>query len=159
MDFWQDMSIEEIGEQMQRFVSHNWKKTLHDHYEELTKAFPELEDSTYGLYLDKLMPPAFESLEACGFKTTHDTKKSDFLIGKSLNFRHSIEKWGTEEQRSRVFWIVVRDRQNNPIGTLLFDFFHSHTGFNVPKAPKISVIRETERGNIVEAVKRMKETG
>ncbi|MEH6972877.1 MULTISPECIES: hypothetical protein [Bacillus] len=36
--------MEEIGEQMQRFVSNNWKKALHDHYEELMKTFPELED-------------------------------------------------------------------------------------------------------------------
>lgn len=48
------MSIKEIGEQLQGYIAANWKQTLDDHREALLKVFPELEDATYGVYLDHL---------------------------------------------------------------------------------------------------------
>lgn len=158
VNFRQGMTIKEIGEQMQSYVTAHWKKTLDDHQEAFLKAFPEMEDATYGLYLDKLLPPVFESLEQSGFITIQDPRKGDFFIGKGLNFRHSMEKWGAENCRSRVFWAVIGDQQQKPIGTLLFDFFHSHAGFDVPLAPQIYTLEETARDRIVAAVKQIKET-
>ncbi|MFC8149901.1 DUF6022 family protein [Bacillus paralicheniformis] len=159
-----DMSIKEIGEQVQSYVAANWKQTLDDHREALLKVFPELEDATYGVYLDHLLPPVFESLEQSGFTTIQDAGKGDFFIGKGdffigkgLNFRQSMEKWGADDCRSRVFWAVISDQQQQPAGTLLFDFFHSHAGFDVPLPPQIYILEETERARIVAYVKQIKE--
>jgi len=154
--FQSNMSAQQIGEVLETYVATHWKKVLEENYEELTKAFPELEDATYGLYLDKLMPPVFEELENAGYTTLGEVKESDFIIGKSLNFSNSMEKWGTEDNRSRVFWMVLKDTQKNQIGTILFDFFHSHIEFEIPSAPQISVIEETTREQIMEAIKQMK---
>lgn len=82
VNFRQGMTIKEIGEQMQSYVTAHWKKTLDDHQEAFLKLFPEMEDATYGLYLDKLLPPIFESLEQSGFITIQDPRKGDFFIGK-----------------------------------------------------------------------------
>lgn len=152
-----DLSIKKIGELLETYITTKWKKVLEENFDELSKAFPELEDATYGLYLDKLMPPMFEALEKTGFTTLGDVKESDFIIGKSLNFSNSMEKWGPEDNRSRVFWIVVKDQQKKPIGTLLFDFFHSHIHFEVPSAPQIFALEETSKENIILAIRRMKE--
>ncbi|MFN2744302.1 MULTISPECIES: DUF6022 family protein [Bacillus] len=156
--FRQDMSMKEIGEQVQSYVDAHWKQTLEDHRDEFLKAFPELEDATYGLYLDKLLPPVFASLEQSGFTMIQTAKKGDFFIGKGLNFRQSMEKWGAENCRSRVFWTVIGDQQQHPVGTLLFDFYHSHAGFDVPLAPKIDTLEETAREPIVAAIKQIKQT-
>ena len=72
------MSIKEIGEQLQGYIAANWKQTLDDHREALLKVFPELEDATYGVYLDHLLPPVFESLEQSGFTTIQNAGKGDF---------------------------------------------------------------------------------
>ncbi|MCY8026596.1 DUF6022 family protein [Bacillus sonorensis] len=157
ISFRQDMSIKEIGGQVQSYVNVYWKKTLDNHREEFLKAFPELEDATYGLYLDKLLPPVFENLEQSGYITIQDVKKGDFFIGQGLNFRQSMEKWGADNCRSRVFWVVIADQQKHPVGTMLFDFYHSHAGFDVPHAPQIYTLEDTERGLIVAAVKQIKE--
>jgi hypothetical protein len=55
-----------------------------------------------------------------------------------------------------VFWAVISDQQEKPAGTLLFDFFHSHAGFDVPLSPKIYTLEETERDRIVAHVKQIK---
>lgn len=96
------------------------------------------------------MPAVFEELEHAGYTTLGNVNESDFIIGKSLIFR-------TEDNRSRVFWFVVQDQQNNALGTILFDFFHSHIQFDVPSAPQISVIADTTRERILAGIKRIKE--
>ncbi|MCY8348984.1 DUF6022 family protein [Bacillus haynesii] len=151
------MSIKEIGEQVQDYIAANWKQTLDDHRDALLKVFPELEDATYGVYLDHLLPPVFESLEQSGFTTIQDAGKGNFFIGKGLNFRQSMEKWGADNCRSRVFWVVISDQQKKHAGTLLFDFYHSHAGFDVPLSPQIYTLEETERDRIVAHMKQIKE--
>ncbi|MBD0381211.1 DUF6022 family protein [Paenibacillus sedimenti] len=157
LNFKPGMSVEKIGEVTQNYVSSQWKKVLNENMEELTKVFPELEDSTYGLYLDKFIPQIVDALEAAGFTTGGDIKESDFIIGKLLNFRNSMEKWGSEDHRSRVFWIVVEDQKNRSLGTLIFDFFHSHMQFDVPALPNIFAIEATTRKEIITAIDRMKQ--
>ncbi|NEW07646.1 hypothetical protein GK047_16720 [Paenibacillus sp. SYP-B3998] len=151
------MSMKELGGCIENYVSTNWKKALEENMEEFIRVFPELEDSTYGLYFEKLMPPVFEALEKAGFTTLRDAKETDYIIAKGFNFRNSMEKWGPEDHRSRVFWFVIEDQQQNEIGTLIFDFFHSHTLFDVPSVPQVSVLEVTSRKDIIAAIERMKE--
>ncbi|MGO4789107.1 DUF6022 family protein [Paenibacillus sp. 2KB_20] len=154
-----DMTIEEIGGAGNQYIESVWK-TLYDlMLDELTIAFREIEDAAYGLYLDQLMPVIFDSLEDAGFEATEPLKEHDFVIGKCLLFRNSLEKWGTEENRSRIFWNVIRSKNSQqPIGTLLTEIPHSHLKFDIPMAPVLYSLSEHEREQIARGIRRIKES-
>jgi hypothetical protein len=40
-----------------------------------------------------------------------------------------LEEWSPMENRDRMLWSVVKDQQNAPIGTFIFELFHNHTQF------------------------------
>ncbi|MCZ8519790.1 MULTISPECIES: DUF6022 family protein [Paenibacillus] len=154
------MTAQDIAVIIQQEFTAKWKQVLEEHREELERVFPELEDSTYGLYMDYLLPPVFGALERAGYQVLGEVKETDFIIAGCLNFRCSLEQWGPEHHRSRVFWITIREEaQQEPAGTLLLDFYHSHAGFDVPAAPEITAIPAVDRREIIAAVRRMKEAG
>ncbi|MBH5320197.1 hypothetical protein I6N90_20535 [Paenibacillus sp. GSMTC-2017] len=157
LSFTSDMTIEAIGEKGNSYVDRVWSALYEKMHEELTTAFAEIEDAAYGLYLDQLMPPLFEELEKNGFKALGEVEEGDFIIGKCLNFRNSLEKWGTEDNRSRIFWNVIKNSQNQPIGTLLTELPHSHYKFDIPVAPQIHIIQEFEKQKIVLKIREIKE--
>lgn len=152
-----DMTIEEIGQVGNRYIESAWKPLYDSMHDQLTVAFREIEDAAYGLYLEQLIPALFDGLEDAGFEATEPLKEHDFVIGKCLLFRNSLEKWGTEDNRSRIFWNVVRCKKNQqPIGTLLTEIPHSHLKFEIPTAPVLYSLRESEREQIVQGIRRIK---
>jgi hypothetical protein len=152
-----DMTIEEIGQVGNRYIESAWKPLYDSMHDQLTVAFREIEDAAYGLYLDQLLPALFDGLEDVGFEATEPLEEHDFVIGKCLLFRNSLEKWGTEENRSRIFWNVVRSKKSQqPIGTLLTEIPHSHLKFEIPTAPVLYSLRESEREQIVQGIRRIK---
>lgn len=156
--FRNDMFIEEICEAGNRYIESVWKTLYVSMHDQLTIAFREIEDAAYGLYLDQLMPALFDSLEDAGFEATEPLKEGDFVIGKCLLFRNSLEKWGTEENRSRVFWNVIRSKNSQqPLGTLLTEIPHSHLKFDIPMAPVLYSLIECEREQIAQGIRRIKE--
>ncbi|OME94656.1 MULTISPECIES: DUF6022 family protein [Paenibacillus] len=153
-----DMTIEEIGGAGNQYIESVWKTLYDSMLDELTIAFREIEDAAYGLYLDQLMPVIFDSLEDAGFEATEPLKEHDFVIGSCLLFRNSLEKWGTEENRSRIFWNVIRSKNSQqPIGTLLTEIPHSHLKFDIPMAPVLYSLSEHEREQIARGIRRIKE--
>lgn len=94
--FRSDMTIEEICVAGNQYIESVWKTLYDSMFDELTIAFREIEDAAYGLYLDQLMPALFDSLKDAGFEAAEPLKEHDFVIGKCLLFRNSLEKWGTE---------------------------------------------------------------
>ncbi|SDD17234.1 hypothetical protein SAMN02799630_02313 [Paenibacillus sp. UNCCL117] len=156
--FRQDMAIEEIREVANRYIDSEWKSLYESMYEQLTAAFVEIEDAAYGLYLDQLMPFIFEQLEDAGFSAMEKLEENDFVIAKRLVFRNSLEKWGTEDNRSRIFWNVIHDKQGSPIGTLLTEIPHSHLKFDIPSAPVVYALRETIKEQVVQGIRRIKES-
>lgn len=155
--FRQDMTIEEIGKEGNRYITSVWK-SLHDSmHEQLTAAFREIEDAAYGLYLDQLMPKLFDYLADIGFEAMEPLEENDFVIGKCLIFRNSLEKWGSEENRSRIFWNVIRHKHGQPVGTLLTEIPHSHLKFDIPSAPVLYTLRETVKEQIVQGIRKIKE--
>lgn len=155
--FRHDMTIEEISEVGSLYIESVWKHLYDSMHDQLTVAFREIEDAAYGLYLDQLMPALFELLEVAGLEATEPLEDHDFVIGKCLVFRNSIEKWGTEENRSRIFWNVIRSKKSQqPIGTLLTEIPHSHLKFEIPTAPLLYSLRECEREQIVQGIRRIK---
>ncbi|GGF91061.1 hypothetical protein GCM10010912_40140 [Paenibacillus albidus] len=152
-----DMTIEEIAQIGNRYIGSAWKPLYDSMHDQLTVAFREIEDAAYGLYLDQFMPALFDGLEDAGFEVTEPLEDHDFVIGKCLLFRNSLEKWGTVENRSRIFWNVVRSKKSQqPVGTLLTEIPHSHLKFEIPTAPVIYSLRESEREKIVQGVRRIK---
>lgn len=153
-----DMTIEDIGVAGNQYIELVWKSVYDSMHDQLTIAFREIEDAAYGLYLDQLMPTLFDSLEESGFEAVEPLKEDDFVIGKCLLFRNSLEKWGTEEKRSRIFWNVIRRKNSQqPIGTLLTEIPHSHLKFDIPVAPVLYSLREWEREQIAQGIRRIKE--
>lgn len=156
--FRQDMSIEEISEAANRYIESEWRTIYESMHEQLTAAFAEIEDAAYGLYLDHLMVFIFEQLEDADFSAMGKLEENDFVIAKCLIFRNSLEKWGTEDNRSRIFWNVIHDKQDNLIGTILTEIPHSHLKFDIPAAPVIYSLQESLKERIVQGIRRIKES-
>ncbi|WP_096435868.1 DUF6022 family protein [Alteribacter populi] len=153
-----DLLIEELGEVLTAYIKDHWERVLEENKEELLKLYPEYEDATYGIYLDKLLPPVWGVLEKNGFQSAEETKEDDFIIGGCLNFRNSIEKahWGTPSHEIRVFWIVIENQHREQIGTLIFELPHSHVEFDLPAPPKVTVFEGTERREITQKIRELK---
>ncbi|MBC6973008.1 hypothetical protein H9I32_11650 [Bacillus sp. Xin] len=149
-----EMSIEELGQKVSSYLKDHWEEVLANTIEELQKLFPKYEDATYGMYLDKLLPPAWKELKKAGFQSAEKTKEDDFIIGGCLNFRNSIEKakWGTPDHEKRIFWIVIENQNKQLIGTFLFELSHSHVNFNLPSPPKLMTFTSTERNEITKKI-------
>lgn len=149
-----EMTIDQLAAVLSDYVESSWEDVLQANHQELTSLFPELEDATYGMYLDRLIPPAWQELESCGFQSTEPVRADDFVIAGCLNFRNSLEKaeWGTPGHEIRVFWIVLNNTHNQEIGTLVLEFSHSHLQFDVPEPPKIIAFTEKDRKEIVSKI-------
>ncbi|KKI93574.1 hypothetical protein WQ54_02895 [Bacillus sp. SA1-12] len=154
-----EMSIEELGQIVSEYLKEHWEKILTENMEEYQKLFPEYEDATYGMYLDKLLPPVWKELEEAGFKSAETIREDDFIIAGCLNFRNSLEKakWGTPDHERRVFWIVIENQNKQLIGTFLFELSHSHVNFNLPSAPRLITIQNTERNEISKKIQSLYE--
>jgi hypothetical protein len=153
------MSIEELGKEVSEYITGNWKKIFEENKEDLTARFPEYGDAVYGMYMDILLPPIWHVVEKNGFQSAQETREDDFLIGGCLNFRHSVEKakWGTPDHEIRMFWIVIENKWKKRIGTLLFEFSHSHLQFDIPAAPALTAFTGTEKKGILAKIKQEKE--
>lgn len=147
-----------LGEEANRYIEAEWKPLYESMHKDLTSAFAEIEDAAYGLYLDKLMTSLFENLESVGLSAMVKLEDNDFVIAKGLVFRNSLEKWGTEDNRSRIFWNVIRDMQGNALGTLLTEIPHSHLKFDIPSAPVVYVLLVFHKDKIVQGIKGIKES-
>lgn len=157
--FRQEMTLKEVSHAANVYIESEWKSLYESMYKELAAAFAEIEDAAYGLYLEQLMPDLFDRLESIGYSAEEELEENDFVIGKRLIFRNSIEKWGTEENRSRIFWNVIRDKRGRAIGTLLTEIPHSHLKFDIPSAPVVYSLQEIVREQIVQGIRSMKEPG
>lgn len=157
--FRKDMTIEEMSNAVNRYIECEWKSLYDSMHKDLTAAFWEIEDAAYGLYLEQLMPTILDQLENAGFSLNDELKETDFVIAKHLIFRNSIEKWGTEDNRSRVFWNVIRDKRGYALGTLLTEIPHSHLKFDIPSAPVTYSLRGVLKEEIVQGIRRIKEHG
>ena len=157
VQFEQGMTIEAIGATCGEYLEKEWRPLYESMHEALTAAFAEIEDAAYGQYLDRLMPPLFDALEQAGYAFTAEVREDDFVIGGRLLFRQSLEKWGTEDNRSRVFWNVIRDADGRTIGTLLTETPHSHLTFDIPRGPRVFAIAETTKSEIAGRIRALME--
>lgn len=57
------MTIYELGEVFFTYMKEHWEDVLNSNNRELEQLFPEYEDATYGMYLDKLIPPIWKVIK------------------------------------------------------------------------------------------------
>ncbi|WP_240041273.1 DUF6022 family protein [Paenibacillus ginsengarvi] len=155
-----EMTVESLSEAFDAYIERNWSSVLTGSRDELLALFPEYEDATYGMYLDKLIPPAWQELQRNGFQLVDTAREDDFVIAGCLLFRNSVEKaeWGSPGNEIRMFWMVLQNHENKPIGTLVMEFSHSHIQFDIPNRPKIFAFEETERKEILSRITQRQKT-
>lgn len=144
------MTIAELEKTLNAYVESNWKIILEENREEFERLFPEYEDATYGIYAEKLLVPIWNQVEDAGFYSAAEVKEDDFVIAGFLLFRHSLEKekWGTPLSEKRVFWLKIKNREHEEIGTLLMEMAHSHVSFSIPAPPKFLALETTNEREI-----------
>lgn len=137
----QEVNIQRIAKYIREHIHEHWESTLKENHEELLQKFDEIGEPTYGLYLSKLLSPAFDELTDAGF-----VMKPGFILP------NSIEHWGPPEERERCMWCVVKNQNKTPLGTLVLRVFHSHVRFDIPLAPDIFGLEETEKEPILDKI-------
>jgi hypothetical protein len=137
----QAITIQGIAKYFNHVIQEQWEVILKEYREEWNRKFYEIGEPVYGLYLGKVLNPVFRELSEAGFVT-----KPGFILP------NSIEHWGPPEERERCMWCVVKDQNGTPLGTLVLRVFHSHVRFNVPHAPDVFSLEETEREAIQNAI-------
>ncbi|MBH8584184.1 MULTISPECIES: DUF6022 family protein [Thermoactinomyces] len=137
----QAITIQGIAKYFNHVIQEQWEVILKEYREEWNRKFYEIGEQVYGLYLGKVLNPVFRELSEAGFVT-----KPGFILP------NSIEHWGPPEERERCMWCVVKDQNGTPLGTLVLRVFHSHVRFNVPHAPDVFSLEETEREAIQNAI-------
>ncbi|RMB00458.1 hypothetical protein ATH33_2017 [Thermoactinomyces vulgaris] len=138
---YQAITIQGIAKYFNHVIQEQWEVILKEYREEWNRKFYEIGEQVYGLYLGKVLNPVFRELWEAGFVT-----KPGFILP------NSIEHWGPPEERERCMWCVVKDQNGTPLGSLVLRVFHSHVRFNVPHAPDVFSLEETEREAIQNAI-------
>jgi hypothetical protein len=134
-----EQNINSITRYVKQYGKEAWEAVLHENQEELEQIFKKYGDRAYGVYVQKYMEPIQNQLLDAGF-----------IIKKGFHMADSMENWGPPEERERCIWYVIKQNDETPIGTLVFQLYHSHTRFHLPKAPHIFSLEETERDKIMD---------
>ncbi|WP_019392393.1 DUF6022 family protein [Priestia filamentosa] len=136
-----EITIRNLARYMNQFVQQQWDLILKENHDELIDHFRTIGEPAYGVYLNKLLKPIFKQLTDAGLNV-----KPGFIMP------NSIEHWGPPEERERCIWCVVRKKDETPLGTLVLRMFHSHTKFDVPRAPNFFSLEEVKKEAIIKAI-------
>jgi len=136
--------IQTIANYIQEYVTHQWRRVLEENQEELLRLYDEAGEPAYGVYAQKLFRPVREQLERAGFLSTP---------GFPGTLSTSLE-WGSDEERERRMWCVMRQATEAPVGTIVVGLFHDHTRFRLPHPPSVLALEETDTDEIIRAISR-----
>ena len=142
-----ESSIELIAEQTRLHIDKNWEFVLSEYSARLLKAYEEIGDGAYGLYLDYLFKPVYKQL-----------KKSGFSVLPKLPGNLNISReWGNadETDQQRWMWSVIRFPDGSDCGTIVVEVYHDHTQFRLPKPPAIRFLTFTKREDITAELSRI----
>lgn len=140
-----EVTIHIIASYLREFIQERWEPVLQENLPELLQLFEEVGEVTYGVYLRKLMGPAFEQLEQTGFSLQG---------GSGAPPTQSVEYWGPPEERERCAWYLVKQADGSLLGTIVYRAFHDHTRFRITRAPGILALQETEESAILSQLSR-----
>lgn len=136
-----EITIQDLAKYFQQHFQAHWKSVLQEHRDELLDTFEKIGEPAYGLYMSKLLTPLYNELTQAGL-----IWKPGFILPQSM------EHWGPPEERERCMWCVVIKGDGTPIGTLVLRIFHSHAKFDIPAAPDIFALEETEQEAIIASI-------
>lgn len=136
-----ETTIHTLVKYMNQHLSEIWKMVLQENEPELTQMFAEYGDRAYGAYIHKFMAPICQQIHASGY-----------AIRSGFNLSDSFENWGPPEERERCAWYVIKNKDGEPLGTAVLQVYHSHVRFDIPQAPHIFALEETEREAILNAI-------
>ncbi len=134
-----EITIHTLASYVRGAIQERWEVVLQENLPDLLTLFEKAGESTYGVYSQKLLGPLFEQIGRAGFHL------EDIRGTPPPN---SVEYWGPPEERERCAWLIVKQADGSPLGTLVYRFFHDHTRFRIPRAPGILALQETEESAI-----------
>ncbi|GAC1628767.1 MAG: hypothetical protein NVS4B11_26980 [Ktedonobacteraceae bacterium] len=139
-----EITIHTLTSYTRQYLRAEWHHLLQEHQEELAQTFDKAGEYAYGVFFRMLCQPMQEQMTQAGFLVEP---------GYPGDFRStSVEYWGPPEERERCLWCVVRTANGTPLGAIVTQVFHDHTGFRIPQSPGVFAIEETEPAAIVEAL-------
>ncbi|WP_035333755.1 DUF6022 family protein [Dyadobacter crusticola] len=140
-------NIREIAEQIRLHINNNWKTVLEKHSDRLLRAYEQMGDGAYGLYLDLLFKPVYRQLKDSGFK----------VMPKLPGNLNISREWGNvdETDQERWMWSVIKFPDKSDCGTIVVEVFHDHTQFRLPKPPAIRFMHLTKKEDIIAELSRI----
>ncbi len=135
-----------IGRYVQQYVNENWQAVFQAERDEMVRLYPEIGDSVYGVYGNKLFKALHEEFK------THGLRATPKLPG-SLNLSR---EWGDDDRdRQRWMWSKVVGQDGTAIGTIVTIFYHDHVEIRIPRVFKVIALKETSKGAVIEALSRL----
>jgi hypothetical protein len=137
-----ELTTSALAEFVGEYVRDRWKLVLREQRDKLLDTFDRVGEPAYGVYFTALMRPLRQQFAAAGLST-------EPAFPGALPY--SVEEWGGPmDDRARQMWFVVtRDDQPAPMGTIVVRFFHDHTRFRVPRSPEVIALDVTDPAAIV----------
>ena len=135
-----------IGRYIQQYVNEHWEAIFQANRDEMIRLYPEIGDSVYGVYGNKLFKALHEEFKAHGLRATPK-------LPGSLNISR---EWGDDERdRQRWMWSKIVGADGTAIGTIVTVFFHDHIEIRIPHIFQIIALKETSKGAVIETLSHM----
>lgn len=135
-----------IGRYVQQYVNENWQVVFQAERDEMVRLYPEIGDSVYGVYGNKLFKALHEEFKTSGLRATPK-------LPGSLNISR---EWGDDEHdRQRWMWSKVVGQDGTAVGTIVTIFYQDHVEIRIPRVFKVIALKETSKGAVIEALSRM----
>lgn len=136
--------IHALGQWADALLAARWQEVLETHAGQLEAAYRRAGDLAYGTYQNLLLRDLKRPLREAGLSATPP------LPG---DFNRSRE-WGNadETDQERWMWSVIHTASGEALGTLVHVIPHDHTGFRVPRRPRMFGLPETSREGVEAAL-------
>jgi hypothetical protein len=142
----QSSDIFTIANYVQQYVNEHWNAIFQENRDEMVRLYPEIGDSVYGVYGNKLFKVLHEEFKANGLRATPK-------LPGSLNMSR---EWGDDERdRQRWMWSKIIGADGTAIGTIVTVFYHDHIEIRIPRVFQIIALKETSKSAVIEALSQM----
>lgn len=136
--------IRALGRQVEGYVAAAGQGLWERRHARLLDAYQRVGEMAYGAYLELLFRPLHRLARQSG-------------LGLAPRFPGRFEisrEWGAEEDRQRWMWSAVAAPGGAPLGTLVFQVHHDHTGFRLPRPVGVLALAEAGDEAVIAALSR-----
>src|SRR5687768_12115987 len=135
-------NIEAIRRYLEQHIQENWQRVYRDVHQEMIDRYPQIGDTVYGLYGQRLFRPVHDYFKQVGLQAIPR------LPGSFINSR----EWGPEEERQRWMWSKIVSAGGTAVGTIVIIFYHDHLQVRIPRAFEVIALEETTKGEVIKAL-------